>query len=172
VICEVGAAVASCGSAGVIDPQDPLDEHEHMKMVTKQNLLATGTPVGGEDPSDEKVADHGRRRFMKLNLLGLALTPTASLLVGETAWAAGRSGRNPKDAAVLNPADPQAKALHYTPDSSKEGQSCSNCQLYTGTAGEDYGPCAIFSYRVAPSGQQIMVSATGWCRSWGPRQPV
>jgi hypothetical protein len=143
-----------------------------MKMVTKQNLLATGAPDGGEVQAGEKTADHGRRRFMKLNLLGLALVPVASLLVGETAWAAGRSGRIEKDVAVLNPADPQAKALHYTPDSSKEGQSCSNCQLYTGTKGEDYGPCAIFSYRVAPSGEQIMVSAAGWCRSWGPRQPV
>jgi len=142
-----------------------------MKMVTKQNLLATGAPAGDEVPAGEQAADHGRRRFMKVNLLGLALAPAASLLVGGTAWA-GRSGRNPKDLAVLNPADPQAKALHYTPDSPKEGQSCSNCQLYTGTAGDDYGPCAIFSYRVAPSGEQIMVSAAGWCRSWGPRQPV
>jgi hypothetical protein len=165
-------SVALSGLVGVMNPQDPLDEHEHMKMVTNQNLLTTGAPVTGEDLSGEKVADQGRRRFMKLNLLGLALAPTASLLVGETAWAAGRSGRAPKDMAVLDPADPQAKALHYTPDSSKEGQSCSDCQLYTGTAGEDYGPCAIFSYRVAPSGEQIMVSAAGWCRSWGPRQPV
>jgi hypothetical protein len=157
---------------GVIDPQDPLDEHEHTKIMTKQNLLTMGGLVVDEDLAGENAADQGRRRFMKLNLLGLALAPTAGLLVGETAWAAGRSGRTPKGVAVLNPADPQAKALHYTPDSSKEGQSCSNCQLYTGTAGEDYGPCAIFSYRVAPSGEQVMVDAAGWCRSWGPRQPV
>ena len=120
-----------------------------------------------------EAADQSRRRFVKLNLLGLALAPIANLYVGESAWA-NRTGRIETDQvpAVLDPADPQAQALSYAAQSPKDGQSCSNCQLYTGIEGEASGPCAIFSYRVAPNGKQLYVNATGWCRSWGPRQPA
>jgi len=116
--------------------------------------------------------DHGRRRFLKLNLLGLALAPTASLLLSTTAWAVRIEGIEDNTPAVLDPHDPQAQALSYMEHSSKQNQSCSNCQLFTGTSGETIGPCAIFSYRVAPNNTQILVNASGWCRAWAPRQPA
>ena len=118
-----------------------------------------------------ETADQGRRQFLKLGGAGLALASASPFLV-ESAWA-GRTGRiTNNEPAILDPADPQARALSYTAHSSKAGQSCGNCQLYTGSEGEEVGPCAIFSYRVSPAGLQLMVQATGWCRSWGPRQPV
>jgi hypothetical protein len=134
---------------------------------TVSSLLAASSRAKVESPPD---TDPGRRRFLKINLLALALAPTASVLVSETAWALRNRRNVDKSPAILDPGDPQAEALSYTGDSSKENQSCSNCQLYSGTSGEAIGPCAIFSYRVAPNNTQIMVSASGWCRAWGPRQ--
>jgi hypothetical protein len=126
----------------------------------------------GEVQADNDGADQERRHFLKRNLLALALAPTAGLFVSEVARA-GRTGRVIDDTpAVLNPLDPQAQALSYRAHSHKDGQSCSNCQLYTGKEGAAVGPCAIFSYRVAASGGQVMVDAAGWCRAWAPRQPL
>jgi hypothetical protein len=145
----------------------------------KQNTKAgydepiSAAQISGEDKPPNAVADQSRRRFVKLNVLGLALAPAASLTFGNNAWAT-RTGRMDADTtpAIVDPNDPQAKALNYTADSPKAEQECSNCQLYTGTEGGEYGPCAIFSYRVAPNGKQLLVDAGGWCRSWGPRQDV
>jgi hypothetical protein len=119
------------------------------------------------------LADQSRRHFLKLNLLGLTLASTAGMVVAESAWA-GRTGRTEPDnaPALLDPEDPQATALTYTAVSPKTKQQCSNCQLYTGIDGEEFGQCAIFSYRTAPNGKQLMVNAAGWCRAWGPRQDV
>jgi hypothetical protein len=116
-----------------------------------------------------------RRAFVKLNLLGAALLPIAGLLVSENAQARQpRTGEvfTPPPPVRLDPDDPQAKSLSYTAYSAKDGQDCSNCALYTGTEGDDIGPCAIFSYRVAPGGGQLMVVAGGWCRAWIERQPA
>ena len=128
----------------------------------------------GEHRGAEVAADQSRRRFVKFNLLGLALAPTASLFVTNNSWARNepKKGIKPAPPAILDPADRQAQALSYTKQSSKDVQSCSNCALYTGYEGEKIGPCAIFSYRVSPEGGQLMVNATGWCRSWAPRQPA
>ena len=143
------------------------------KNAEAPNVSIRSTMVTGENPAAQAPTDQGRRRFVKRNLLGLALAPTAGLLISENAWAGGRTGRTSDDMpAILDPTDPQAQALNYSAHSPKDGQSCSNCQLYTGIEGEDSGPCAIFSYRVAPNGKQLWVNATGWCRSWGPRQPL
>jgi High potential iron-sulfur protein len=123
----------------------------------------------GETQAGTRATDESRRRFMKLNLLGLALAPTASLLLNENAWAVKQEESVP---ALLDPHDPQAQALDYTPQSPRSDQSCSNCQLYTGATDEESGPCALFSYRSDPeSGQPLWVDATGWCRGWAPRQP-
>jgi len=62
------------------------------------------------------------------------------------------------EAEKLDPADPQAQALQYVHESEKEGQQCRNCQLYTGEADAEWGPCGIFP------GKQV--SANGWCVSW------
>jgi hypothetical protein len=145
---------------------------QKITQVHDEPILAN--PSFGEHRSAKVAADQSRRRFVKFNLLGLALAPTAGLFVGNNAWARNepKKGIEPAPPAVLDPADRQAKALNYTKHSHKDGQSCSNCALYTGTDGEKIGPCAIFSYRVSPEGGQLMVDATGWCRSWAPRQPV
>ena len=64
------------------------------------------------------------------------------------------SGHLPK----VSPDDPTAKALKYVEASAKDGQTCANCQLYTGKEGKSYGPCAIFP------GKEV--AAKGWCSSW------
>ena len=58
----------------------------------------------------------------------------------------------------VDPNDPQAKALSYVHESPKPGQICGNCQLYTGSAAVDWGPCAIFP------GKQV--NSAGWCSAW------
>jgi hypothetical protein len=143
-------------------------------MKAEQDAPTATGPVARGAQSNSEAAALSRRRFVKLNLLGLALAPTAVLFLSENSWAGGRTGRGPEDStpALLDPEDPQAKALSYTEKSPKDEQECANCQLYAGTDGEPYGPCAIFSYRVAPSGKQLLVRAPGWCRSWGPRQDI
>lgn len=65
----------------------------------------------------------------------------------------------------------QAKSLRYVHDASTidpatrankaETQLCSNCALYTGEAGADWGPCQIFPGKV--------VAANGWCSVWAPK---
>ncbi|MFP8833516.1 high-potential iron-sulfur protein [Hydrogenophaga sp. XSHU_21] len=71
-------------------------------------------------------------------------------------------------APLVNEKDAQAVALGYAADSTKVDQKkfpkhaatqlCSNCQLYTGKAGEASGPCGIFPGKA--------VAAKGWCSAW------
>ena len=58
----------------------------------------------------------------------------------------------------VSPDDPTAKSLKYVDQSTMDGQICSGCQLYTGTEGKSYGPCAIFP------GKEV--AANGWCSSF------
>ena len=102
-----------------------------------------------------------RRKFLSW----LALTPPLAL-----ALRAGDSGAQQKPGAMphLDEADPQAVALGYKHDASKvdkkkfanfkEGETCANCQHFTGKAGDQWGPCAIFP------GKQV--NAKGWCSAW------
>jgi len=70
--------------------------------------------------------------------------------------------------AKLEESDPTAMALGYKMDATKvdakkyttyaAGNTCSNCQLYSGKAGEAFGPCAAFGGK--------LVSAKGWCSAW------
>ncbi|MGR8979763.1 MAG: high-potential iron-sulfur protein [Gammaproteobacteria bacterium] len=72
--------------------------------------------------------------------------------------------------------DRQAMALAYKEDAASvdaasyriaAGANCRNCQLYSGSEEDNWGPCAIFSYRIHPTlNQNFLVSAKGWCRSW------
>ena len=62
------------------------------------------------------------------------------------------------DAPKLDPEDPTAKALEYVHVSADATQLCVGCQLYTGAAGDEWGPCAIFPGK--------LVNAKGWCKSW------
>lgn len=68
----------------------------------------------------------------------------------------------------LSEDDAQAVALGYKHDTTavdaskfpqhSNEQMCSNCQLYQGAGGDDWGPCGIFPGKV--------VSAKGWCSAW------
>ncbi len=73
--------------------------------------------------------------------------------------------------AKLDEKDPQAVALGYVDDASRadakkflkyaKGQTCSNCSLYQGKAGDAAGNCTLF-----PDKQ---VSAKGWCSAWAKK---
>lgn len=82
----------------------------------------------------------------------LAQTATVALAVG--------GGLTARSAAAeqLNPEDAQAKALGYVHASTTDGQTCMNCQFYTGAADAEWGPCGIFPGKD--------VAAKGWCKTW------
>jgi len=91
-----------------------------------------------------------RRRFISL----LPLLGTASLARAQ--------------AVPLDPKDPQATALGYSPDATKVNkakfpkyaapEACGNCALYQGAAGATSGPCPIYAGKV--------VQAKGWCSAY------
>ena len=73
--------------------------------------------------------------------------------------------------AMLDEKDAQAAALGYVADAARAdskkfpkyaaGQSCSNCVLYQGKAGDKAGPCPLFA------GKQV--AAAGWCSAWAKK---
>jgi High potential iron-sulfur protein len=77
-------------------------------------------------------------------------------------------GARAQGAPMLDEKDAQAVALGYVADTTKadakkytkhsKDQLCSNCQLYTGKAGDKAGPCSLFA------GKQV--AANGWCSAW------
>lgn len=101
--------------------------------------------------------DNSRRRFIKLTAVGLAAAPFANALLSEIARAAD----------MVSETDPQAAALSYVADATKSDKRkdatalCSNCNFYTGKAGEESGPCALF--------QGKLVHANGWCTAWAKK---
>lgn len=127
------------------------------------------------------ITDNDRRRFIRAGMIGLTLAPVGSLLLTRSAEArgsravAGMSSEIPK----LPENDRQAFALSYKEDAALvdtskykkgEGATCRNCQLYSGIEEDEWGPCAVFSYRVDPRlNRNYVVSAKGWCRSWALR---
>jgi len=104
--------------------------------------------------SHDKIS---RRTLLKGALIGLAAAPASSLLARDAIAA---------DLPLIDPADPQAKALGYIHDASqvdakanpnyKPGQICSNCIQYTGKEGAAEGGCNIFPGKA--------VKAAGWCK--------
>lgn len=79
----------------------------------------------------------------------------------------GGGGAMPK----LSEDDPQAKSLAYVHDAADvvasdqpryaSGQACSNCQLYQGTASDEWAGCPLFAGK--------LVKGTGWCTAYAPR---
>jgi hypothetical protein len=132
--------------------------------------------------SDDTILKNSRRRFMTLSAISLAVAPFGNLLVTHVAEAKGKPTGPDLSSEVprLPENDRQAMALGYREDANSvdgtkfhrdSGQTCQNCQLYSGLPGEEWGPCAVFSYRVDPRlNKNYVVSGKGWCRSWGPRQ--
>lgn len=101
--------------------------------------------------------DNSRRRFIKLTAMGLAAVPFANVLLSGTASAAD----------LISESDPVAAAMKYKADATKAPERkdatalCSNCNFYTGKAGEASGPCALF--------QGKLVAANGWCTAWAKK---
>jgi high potential iron-sulfur protein len=73
--------------------------------------------------------------------------------------------------AKLSESDPQAVALGYKDDTTRvddkkypkhaSTQTCANCQLFQGKAGDALGGCALFP------GKQV--AAAGWCSAWNKK---
>ena len=130
--------------------------------------------------SNDNLIDNSRRSFISLSAIGLAVIPLGSILLSRNAEARGGGGvtGTTTEIAKLPENDEQAMALGYRADASLvdttqfkrgEGQFCQNCQLYSGSLNKEWGPCAIFSYRIDPVlHKNYVVSAKGWCKSWGP----
>ena len=101
--------------------------------------------------------DHSRRRFIKLTAIGMAAAPFASALLSGTAHAAD----------PISESDPQAAALKYKADATQAAERkdatalCSNCNFYSGKAGEASGPCTLFGGK--------LVNAHGWCTAWAKK---
>lgn len=91
-----------------------------------------------------------RRSFLYALGTGVIAIPLSTLTRQGSTLAA--------DAVKLDLEDPTAKALEYVSESPDATKLCAGCQLYTGAAGAEWGPCAIFSGK--------LVSAKGWCKSW------
>jgi len=93
------------------------------------------------------MKDNTHNKQRRAILKGLATIPVLTI-----------AGYHPAShAAMVSEDDPTAKALAYTAKSTKEGQHCSNCNLYQGGSAAS-GPCPIFPGKD--------VAATGWCKSW------
>jgi hypothetical protein len=90
-----------------------------------------------------RSTDKSRRAILK----GIASLPVVAI-----------AGYHGTTYAGMLPVDhPTAKALQYTPNSTVEGKTCSNCNLYKGGSAAQ-GPCVIFP------GHDV--AANGWCKSW------
>jgi len=106
----------------------------------------------------DATSAQARRRFLKLATAGVVVAPFGGMLVMRRAAGQER----------VSVDDELAQQLGYYEDASavdaaawptyEEGQLCSNCQLYEGAEGEEWGPCQIFG------GQ--LVAAAGWCSAW------
>ena len=64
--------------------------------------------------------------------------------------------------------DPTAQALKYVHDATTvdaalrpDERNCSNCALYSGADGAEWGPCSIFPGKA--------VNVNGWCSVWAPK---
>lgn len=107
-----------------------------------------------------------RRRF--LGAIAVAV-PAGAVIVDATLNTALAQGALPQ----LDPADPAAKALLYTHDTTKvdksnpaaarhdASQKCANCIQIQGKDGETWRPCAIFPGK--------LVNANGWCTVWAKK---
>jgi len=101
--------------------------------------------------------DRSRRQFLNRLAVASATLPVVVLLGGTRTVRA-------EEAARMDPEDPMAKALRYVEDAVRsegrvdESALCDNCMHYSGEAGAEYGPCALF--------QGKLVNAKGWCTAW------
>jgi len=101
--------------------------------------------------------DSSRRQFLNRLAVASASLPIVVLL-GDV-----RTARA-EEVAKMDPEDPMAKALKYVEDATQfegrgdESAVCDNCIHYSGEAGAEWGPCALF--------QGKLVAAKGFCTAW------
>ena len=114
------------------------------------------------------LSANSRRHFIKIGLISLRSIPLSIPLSSLLLQEATHAQETPK----LDENDPAAKSLGYAHDATKvdvakfpkhagpdgANQFCHSCQLYTGKAGDEWGPCSIFPGK--------LVSANGWCNAW------
>jgi hypothetical protein len=103
-----------------------------------------------------------RRAIVRAGLIAGAAIPVFAL----TTRGAQAAGLTP-----LDPADPLAKSLNFSNDSTKVDaaanptykptQKCGTCAQYQGKAGEARAGCGIFPGHSVP--------ATGWCKVWAQK---
>ncbi|SFS14963.1 Tat (twin-arginine translocation) pathway signal sequence [Dyella sp. OK004] len=108
--------------------------------------------------SQEKDIE-SRRRFLK----AAAGTAAAAVAIGTLPRFARAA-----DLPHVAESDPTAKALGYVEDAGsskdakhKPGDTCANCQFYSGGP-SGYGPCQLFPGK--------SVNAKGWCVSHSPKK--
>lgn len=103
-----------------------------------------------------KINNYRRSFLMKSGALITGLPAISLLGFAKTVQA--------DDLPNVSEDDPIAVSLKYVHDASKSGDRsntdalCSNCQLYTGDEGSEWGPCSIFPGK--------SVNANGWCAAW------
>jgi hypothetical protein len=107
----------------------------------------------------------GRRRFLKWAAVSAAALPAAGSLLRSRPAVASETKH-------LNEADPAAKALGYTADTTKvdpakfpqhkSTQDCGGCRYYQGKAGSEWAPCTLFAGKGA-------VHSKGWCAAYAAR---
>ena len=95
------------------------------------------------------MTDRKRRKFIAISATVVVL-PVSALLKAGTASA--------NDLPLLDAESGQAKAFKYTAQSITDGQTCSNCAIYTGAKDAQSGPCGLFQGKHVGSG--------AWCGSW------
>jgi len=124
----------------------------HPKPPTLLSASSLSNPAAWARPAST-------RRLWLLSLPALALG----------AWAAAPSlARAQPGAGLLDESDPGAVGLAYRADATrvdpgknpsyKPGQTCANCALYAGDAGQPQGGCGLFY------GKEV--AAAGWCNAW------
>ncbi|MDJ0938992.1 MAG: high-potential iron-sulfur protein [Woeseiaceae bacterium] len=137
--------------------------------------------------SDDTKELRNRRDFMKAVGQSAALVPILGIAACGKEAPPPAADAPPEAAAPTSPPveeppepagpvrlsldDPQAQSLAYTHDAStvdasaqprfEVGQACSNCVLYQGADGDEWGPCSIFPGRE--------VNAAGWCNVYAPK---
>ena len=103
---------------------------------------------------------HCNRRIFTLHVVA-----SVSALAAGVAQAADETEK-------VTEADPYARSMGFRLDTAKVdkvkfprhevSQHCSECQLYSGKAGEAVGPCSFYGGRLVP--------VDGWCRNFKVRK--
>ncbi len=103
---------------------------------------------------DDSKHSMDRRGFLRAGLASAAALPVVASTF------AARRARAEDDVSAIAANKMMIDSLQYVEASTKEGQTCGNCQLYTAGEGGT-GKCMLF--------QQGVVAEKGWCMSWAQK---